>query len=112
MRNVADKAVSAGEQTELFGGGIDVEGAGIGVAAKDLSQVDLTQVQVRQSWVGIAAFQKKKEFGPGSVRVRGYVGEGLELPRLIEFGSSVEVDGEVFAGDRGDVKALIYGAEG
>jgi hypothetical protein len=112
MRNVADKAVSAGEQTELAGGRIDVEGAGIGVAAKDLSQVDLTQVQVRQSWVGIAAFQKKKEFGPGSVRVRGYVGEGLELPRLIEFGSSAEVDGEVFAGDRGDVKALIYGAEG
>ena len=58
----------------------------------------------------VAAFQKKSEFGPGSIDVRGFRTRDMTVQHLVEEGSRVTIDGRrVAASDDHDIREILYG---
>lgn len=108
IRGAGDKALSAGESSRLAGGGLEIERSRVAVASKDLSRVILFNVSVKGSEIGLAAYQKKTEFGPGAIEVENLRMERVIEPLWIEEGSSITVDGETTAGNRTEPQPVFY----
>lgn len=103
-----DKGLSVGENARVRGERVRIRNATTGIASKDFSQVVLEDVQVEGASVGIAAFQKKPEFGEAQIRLSKLSLAGVETPFLIEERSLLVVDGTPHPGDRRDVRARLY----
>ena len=63
MTDIADKGLSVGEDSVLFGKQIQIANAKIGAAAKDLSTATLADITIENSRIALAVFRKKPEFG-------------------------------------------------
>ena len=72
--------------------------APIGIASKDLSRVTVDDVSISGAVVGLTAYQKKTEFGPGHLEATGFNSRNNQLPYLVESGSAVLVDGVQVSG--------------
>lgn len=105
-----DKGVSAGEVTTLEGRRITIRDAAIGLASKDKSVMRLADVRIEGGQIGITAYRKKSEYGPGEIRITGLVERGQTLPYMIEKYSTVLVDGRKLPDDRLMVADSLYGA--
>lgn len=109
--NIEDKAISAGENSQIDALGIDINEAELAITSKDQSTVTIADVNVENCKVGFTVFQKKPEFGKAKVVATKYVSKNVEVPYLLEKGSSLTVNGEVMKADDEKVKAKLYGAE-
>ena len=89
-----DKAISVGEASALRGTGVRIEGSRIGLAAKDSSTVELSNVTLRRCEVGLAAYQKKSEFGPARIDVTEFTTEAVNTECLVELESAASINGE------------------
>ena len=67
--NCFDKSISAGEKSILNIDNLNSEKSNIGVAAKDLSKVNLQMAKILSSKFCISAYQKKQEFGGAFIKV-------------------------------------------
>ena len=103
-----DKALSAGEFSRVTGSGLEVTTSNIGVASKDQSIVKLTEVHIANSQIGLALYQKKPEFGPGSLEINNVSIEQTPMRTLIEEGSLLLMDGERIEGDKKQVANQLY----
>ena len=106
-----DKAVSAGENSDVTVRGLRVEDSEIGVASKDLSSVLLYEPQIVRCRIGFAAYRKKPEFGSSSIVAHGATWPGTERPFLIEKGSSMMHGSRVIPADQTNVEGMLYGVE-
>ncbi len=106
-----DKAISVGENSFGKARFVDVRNAEIAIASKDLSHLDIRQLSIRDCRVGFTGFQKKPEFGPGHIEARKVSLNNVEVPYLIETGSSLRVDGKQIKASRKNVKQILYGVE-
>ena len=84
---IGDKAISAGENSEVSVFDCVVESASIAVASKDFSRVDVHGLEVESAInYGFAVYIKKAEFGPSSVTsedvVLGEMGRGAAIVQL------------------------------
>ena len=61
--------------------------------------------------IGLTAYQKKPEFGPGSINATHVNMNNVPLPYLVEERSQVSVDGKSIPPSRDNVKSILYGAE-
>ncbi|WP_422082730.1 hypothetical protein [Ulvibacterium sp.] len=84
IENSSDKAVSAGEASKISGSGVKIVGGEIGLVSKDLSKVVLDSVNIDGTRLGFAVFQKKSEFGPGSIEVTNLTLLRKEQDYLVE----------------------------
>ena len=57
---IGDKALSAGETSKVTGKNIYIENAEIGIASKDFSEVNLSDVKIKDTKLGFAVFKKKE----------------------------------------------------
>ena len=65
----ADKAISAGEKSQVIVSDSKLENVGYGIAAKDLSEVRAENLQIDKAKVAaLAAYQKKSLFGPSKIK--------------------------------------------
>lgn len=108
ITKVGDKGISIGENSKATLKGITVEGGLIGIASKDLSEVTAEDVRISGSQYGIAAYQKKPEFGPGILSARNVMMEDVQQELIVEIGSSVSIDGTVTEGWDTGVDARLY----
>ena len=72
MKNIGDKGLSAGEESKVAGEDIFIEKSVIGVASKDLSEVYLKNIKLKDCEIGFAAYRKKSEFGGGKIKLESY----------------------------------------
>ncbi|MDT8393412.1 MAG: CotH kinase family protein [Bacteroidales bacterium] len=103
-----DKAISAGENSQVEVMNTRISGSVIGMASKDQSRVVARDCSIEDSNYGLVVFRKKAEFGPAS-----FVGSRLEMRNittefLVEEGSSCEVNGEKVTADKKNVYDLFY----
>jgi hypothetical protein len=103
-----DKAVSGGEASVVTMSGLRVKNANIGVASKDQTVVEGTDVAILDTNIGLTAFRKKSEFGPATMDVRRLALDGVGTVSLVETGSSVVIDGERQLENGTDVKRMLY----
>lgn len=80
LRNIridkaGDKGISAGEESRVEAWDIRIEHAQIGIASKDLSQFWVDGLHTENNRLNVALFQKKAEFGPGSMQILHWKGE-------------------------------------
>jgi hypothetical protein len=107
FKHIGDKAVSGGERSTIIIESADIDDATIGIASKDMSDISCKDISISDTMVALTLYQKKPEFGPGSI-----VGEDITLSGnismdyLIEKKSTLIIDGiEIFP--RSDTKESI-----
>ncbi|MBI34583.1 MAG: hypothetical protein CMP67_04380 [Flavobacteriales bacterium] len=108
---IADKAISAGENSTIDVKNALIKGASLGVVAKDLSKVNIESSKITESEVVFCAFQKKKEFGPSKINASEITYDLYKEENLIEKGSSLKIDGKKVHNYRDDVRKYLYGNE-
>jgi hypothetical protein len=106
-----DKGLSVGERSHVTARDLEIMNAWIGIASKDLSQVVVRNLNISDSEYGLALYQKKSEFGPGSLAVNNLEMTDVTVPHLVEVQSSLVVDDGEIAADQENVYQQIYGAE-
>ena len=103
----ADKAVSAGEGSQVILLGCRFEDVGFGIASKDLSEVRVDNLHIVKARVAaLAAYQKKSLFGPSKISAQGLKVTETSKHYLIQKGSSATINGENVEGIEFDVNTL------
>ncbi|MFT5287725.1 MAG: hypothetical protein ACI8W3_001992 [Myxococcota bacterium] len=109
LSNVRDKALSAGEGSDVVATRLTVEGASVGVASKDASKISIRDSTFREiQKIGIAAYVKKPVYGPAQVEALQVDVSGPGRGAIAQTGSVVSLDGVVIPAETFDVDAF-YG---
>lgn len=107
FENVVDKALSVGEASSMQASTVIINSVGTGAAAKDGSQLTLSDSVINAaSFAGLTAYIKKSEYGPARVESQNVRIVAVERPVLVQTGSVVIVDGVVAETSDVDVDAL------
>lgn len=106
---VGDKVLSAGEISKITGKHIDITNAEIGITSKDLSEVNLSDVNMRDTKLGFAVFQKKEEYGAGKAQINDLKMSNVDVIHLVDLNSSLTLNGEDVISKRSEVESLLYG---
>jgi hypothetical protein len=106
--NATDKGISGGENSNLTISDCEVDGANIGIASKDLSQLTINSSNVKNCVYGLVLLQKKPEYGPATIIARDYNWENVTTPYLIEKKSSVNLNGTIIIGTESNVYNVLY----
>lgn len=111
FKNVADKALSAGEASSMNVDSIKIDGASLAITAKDNSSIDISNSSISNSEVVFCAFQKKKEFGPSDISGTNVIFKNSKKNYLIEKRSSLKLDGKAIEKYEESVREILYGNE-
>ena len=107
---VGDKVLSAGEMSKISGKHIDIINAEIGITSKDLSEVNLSDVKIKDTRLGFAVFQKKEEYGAGKAQITGLEMTNVDFIHLVDLNSTLTLNGKDVISKRSKVGDLLYGA--
>ena len=107
---VGDKAISAGEMSKISGENIYIINAEIGITSKDLSNVYLSDVQIKDTRLGFAVFQKKEEYGPGKAKITNLETKNIDLLHLVSLNSALSLNGKNVISKSSKVEKFLYGA--
>ncbi len=106
--NIADKALSAGEQSEIHALALTIESVGIGIASKDLSTVFINQSEIiAAEHAALAAYIKKSEYGPAEIIAKELSVQNTETYALAQTGSTIIIDESIVESQDFDV-GLLY----
>ena len=110
IKNIGDKAISAGENSKIIGMKINISDAEIGITSKDLSIVDLDDVQMDNTKLGFAIYKKKEEFGGGHAKITNLEMINIELTNLIDLDSTLSLNDKIINTKYMNVADMLYGA--
>ena len=97
--NAGDKGLSVGEETDVVVKWMWVNGATIGVAAKDLSTVLIQQITLDNCEQGFAAYQKKAEYGGSKIVANKVDFKTLRRQYNIQRGCVLQIGDKVIVGE-------------
>ncbi|UCC51020.1 MAG: CotH kinase family protein [Anaerolineaceae bacterium] len=109
INNAGDKGISSGENSQMIARRIEIVGSEIAVASKDLSTIILEDIIVSDGHIGFTVYQKKAEFGPGSIEATGLELTRVEVPYLIEAESEMTVDSSLIEPNGKNIDDMLYG---
>lgn len=108
---VGDKGISTGEDSRVIARNISIANATIAIASKDNSVLTIEDTDISETDMGAVAYQKKPEFGPGTIIADRITMENTLTPVIQEVGSVVEINGEQAADSQEAVYDFLYGDE-
>ena len=108
---VGDKAISAGENSTIKCKKGMIKNSELALASKDQSTIVAENLIIENCKVAYTLFQKKPEFGPGSITVQNTQLIHTEIPYLLEEGSTLSVNNEIILPNKKNVAELLYGNE-
>ncbi len=109
ISNVEDKAISAGERSNINLTQCTIEGAELGLTSKDGSLISGQDIDIKNSTLGIVAFQKKPEYEGGHIDISNVVLDRVQMDYLLEKGSSLKLNLKEKKATNKNVKKLLYG---
>jgi len=89
-----DKGISVGEQSTVNVKSASISNSPIGVAAKDLSQLNVQTIILNSCEKGFTAYQKKPEYGGATIYVKDYQADDITYLHVIEPGSFLGLKGQ------------------
>tara|TARA_B110000902_G_scaffold26670_1_gene28987 strand:- start:3896 stop:6463 length:2568 start_codon:yes stop_codon:yes gene_type:complete len=110
ISNAGDKGISAGENSKMSLNQVKISSSEIAIAGKDLSVIDAINIEIFNTKLGFTAFQKKPEYGPSKIMVKGITMTNTQTKYLIESASSLFVDSKKIEATQ-NVKERMYGVE-
>ena len=90
INGAGDKGISVGEASEVWADNIIVKNVKYGVVSKDQSTLSIENLSLHNATVGLASYQKKSEFGPGSITAQISDASLVKKMSLAEHGSVIE----------------------
>lgn len=109
--NIADKAVSAGEKSNITLQNIHIQNVSIGIASKDLSVVLADTITMDTAKVaGLAAYIKKPQYGPATIMATNVKFLNTERFAINQTNNKLHVNKEAIPSEDIDVDSLY--AEG
>jgi len=108
--NVGDKGVSVGEGSNVSIENLKVDGANLGVASKDLSEIIINNAEISNTNYSIAAYQKKSEYGPALINANNVEIFSSKNGYIVETGSNVRINKVIVLGER-KVYEKLYGKQ-
>ena len=108
ISGVGDKAISLGEMASLNASYISINNAEIAVASKDSSTFNGSQINIMNSKVPIAVFQKRP-YGPAFATLKDSNLKTFKNNYILENQSSLRVNGISFSPNTDNASALMYG---
>ncbi len=93
-QNIGDKALSVGENSYLNGEDVIIEKSFMGLAAKDSSEVDLNNLVISNSDIGLASYIKKSEYNSSTISINKLSTNNNSREFFFEEGSKVTINGE------------------
>ncbi len=87
-----DKAISVGEKSKITIEDITVLNSKIGLASKDSSNVEATNVKISNTRYGVVSYMKKSEYGSSRINISEISVLNSEEKYLVEKGSSIKVN--------------------
>lgn len=111
MDYIGDKAVSAGEHSEVILNRLFITNATIGMASKDLSMINANEVSMKNCRFGIVAFQKKEEFGSAKIQARTLSFDNVITKYLIENESVLYLNSKKIVGFQKNLSRQFYEKE-
>lgn len=111
LENIEDKALSAGENSEMIVKNLTIKKAELALTSKDLSVITGDNIHIENSRLGFSIFQKKEEFGPAAIHVTNTTVKDIHTHSLIEQNSSFTLNGKAIAYTHKNVKDKLYGKE-
>lgn len=109
IEGAGDKGLSNGEVGEMTVRNVKIKNSEIAVASKDISNIDIEDITITDGRVGFTAYQKKPEFGSGTITAQGVKMANVTVPYLVENGSKVLVDDNEIPPSRDHVESVLYG---
>ena len=106
ISKAGDKGISGGENSQLKISNTSINGAVIGIASKDYSQLEVTDVRLKNCDYTYAAFRKKPEYGPASITVTPS-SEQVKGRMLLDLDSKITIGSKVSVGkEKLDIESL------
>lgn len=90
INGAGDKGISVGEASEIQASNIFVKNVKYGVVSKDQSFLEIQNLALHNATVGLASYQKKSEFGPGSIFAQISEASEVDTMSIAENGSIIE----------------------
>jgi hypothetical protein len=109
LDGIGDKGISAGENSYMDIKDIKISNSEIGICSKDKSSILGLNLNLENVRIGLTAFQKKSEYGPGNINCSQINISNIEIPYLIEKGSICKIDGGIVESNNERVNELLYG---
>ncbi len=98
MIAIGDKGISVGEGSRVFAKDVEINGCLTGMASKDGSILWASTITINDAEVGIAIFMKKAQYTGSKMILTQVNGTKIEQNALIEKGSSLVSNGQIFQG--------------
>ncbi len=108
MIDITDKAISGGENSQLIVVNCEINNANIGVAAKDLSTVELNKIVMTNTVYGFVAFIKKPEYGAAKIKIDNLKMKKNKVFHQIEEGSVFILNGKTIFGREKKLAEKLY----
>ena len=108
INNASDKAISCGEASVLRAINIQITDCEVGVTSKDSSDVILTDSNIQNTGIGLMAFRKKSEFGPGDLAASQTNISASKYRYLLEAGSSIMINRQSQPTNAKDIRFDLY----
>ena len=109
IKGAGDKAISIGEDSNAVVEQVEIFDSEIGVNTKDLSTTTISGLEIKNTRLAFTAFQKKEEFGAGSIVANNVNTIGVDKLYLIEENSSMVLNGKEILIKTKAVKDKMYG---
>ncbi len=109
INNAKDKGLSVGEDSYLKGNNFLIKETDIAIASKDLSVVEINNISLEMNKVGLVAFQKKPEYGPGNILIQNIFNKKFEVEYLLEPRSKIVLNNKNKKINTENVESLLYG---
>ncbi|MFC1652402.1 CotH kinase family protein [Planctomycetota bacterium] len=104
-----DKGISVGENSSATVAQVTIKNSEIAITSKDMSKISLSHVGIENCKIGFASYQKKHEFGHGSIVAQGVEMQQVEVPYLLEHGSNLTLNRQQVASNKMNVAEMLYG---
>lgn len=108
LSKAGDKALSVGEKSTLTISNLLITDSNIGIASKDLTTINADHVTISNTNIGLAAYEKKTEFGSASMHITDLIIDNVTESHMIEEGSILVIDGEIIKGTLKNLKEILY----
>ena len=109
LTDANDKGLSIGEESKITVNNLNVDGADLCIAVKDLSILELNDATLSNCNYGFAIYQKKSEFGPSSAVIEGVSFFNVSWENIVERDSKLSLNNKIVLGTEKDVYKKLYG---
>ena len=106
MDTIGDKMISAGENSILTIANLVGNNSKIAIASKDGSVTNLNNININNTEIGLAAYQKKSEYNGSSIIAKNIIITNSELNFLVDDFSKIILNDKIIRNDNADIKNI------